>query len=58
MDAIVAAKGASTRLVMNERIAEVTKQAHQLMGNLWMKFWILKAGIRTSWKCLPVFGRA
>ena len=32
MDAIVAAKAASTRLVVNERIAEVSKQAHQLMG--------------------------
>ena len=31
MDAIVAAKAASTRLVVNERIAEVSKQAHQLM---------------------------
>ena len=30
-DAIVAAKAASTRLVVNERIAEVSKQAHQLM---------------------------
>jgi hypothetical protein len=32
MDAIVAAKAASTRLVVNERIAEVSKQAHQLIG--------------------------
>ena len=32
MDALVAAKVASTRLVVNERIAEVFKQAHQLMG--------------------------
>ena len=31
MDAIVAAKVVSTRLVVNERIAEVSKQAHQLM---------------------------
>ena len=31
MDAMVAAKVASTRLVENERIAEVSKQAHQLM---------------------------
>ena len=31
MDAIVAAKVASTKLVVNERIADVSKQAHQLM---------------------------
>jgi hypothetical protein len=31
MDAIVAAKAASTRLAVNERIAEVSKQTHQLM---------------------------
>ena len=31
MDAIVAVKADSTRLVVNERIAEVSKQAHQLM---------------------------